>query len=289
MGKKRKVFPVFLLFAVSLIFMLIAALNTRKTIKRTDRPGSEDMKIICPRLNGCADAFLIYNQFGAMMIDTGEEADGELLLDLLREEGITSLDLLVLTHFDKDHIGGAPAILDQIPVRTCYMPASDEEGDRYERLIAALEAGGTKTVFLTEPADLTRLSASITIYPPLAMTYKESTDNNLSLITSIKYQSTALLFMGDAETERVSEYILNQYDYTKYDFIKIPHHGRDVLTTNYLLYVLDPSDVLITSSREEPENPEVLEKLQAEGVRTWLTRDGTVTMIVSREGLSVSQ
>ena len=78
-------------------------------------------------------------------------------------------------------------------------------------------------------------------------------------------------------------------DYTKYDFVKVPHHGRDELSTDYLLYVVNPSDVLITSSREEPENPEVLEKFQAAGAKIWLTRDGTVTMTVKEDGLSISQ
>ena len=288
--RRRKVFPVFLLFVFSLLAMLFAAVSTRKPVqKKSVRNKSEDMEIICPRLNECGDAFLVCNQFGAMMIDTGEMADGDLLLDLLKNEGIDSLDLLVLTHFDKDHIGGAPAILGKIPGKTCYMPASNEEGVLYQEVINALKANGTEIVFLTKQVSLNRLSAEISIYPPLSMTYKEGQDNNLSLVTSIKYRSSALLFMGDAEKERVSEFFLNQYDYTSYDFVKIPHHGRDELSTDYLLYVLNPADVLITSSGEEPENPKVLEKLQAAGAKIWLTKDGTVTMTVKEEGLSISQ
>ena len=288
--RRRKVFPVFLLFVFSLLAMLFAAVSTRKPVqKKAVRNKSEDMEILCPRLNECGDAFLVCNQFGAMMIDTGEMADGDLLLDLLKNEGIDSLDLLVLTHFDKDHIGGAPAILGKIPVKTCYMPASNEEGVLYQEVINALKANGTEIVFLTKQVSLNRLSAEISIYPPLSMTYKEGQDNNLSLVTSIKYRSSALLFMGDAEKERVSEFFLNQYDYTSYDFVKIPHHGRDELSTDYLLDVLNPADVLITSSGEEPENPKVLEKLQAAGAKIWLTKDGTVTMTVKEEGLSISQ
>jgi len=288
--RRTKVLPVFLLFVLSVLAMLFAATSTRKPVqKKTIRNKSEDMEIICPKLHECGDAFLISNQFGAMMIDTGEKADGDLLLDLLRKEGINALDILVLTHFDKDHIGGAPAILSRIPVKTCYMPASNEDGDLYQEVIDALEANGTEIVFLTKQVSLNRLSADISIYPPLSMIYKEGQDNNLSLVTSIKYRSSALLFMGDAEKDRVSEFFLNQYDYTKYDFVKVPHHGRDELSTDYLLYVVNPSDVLITSSREEPENPEVLEKFQAAGAKIWLTKDGTVTMTVKEDGLSISQ
>ena len=302
--RRTKVFPVFLLFVLSVLAMLFAATSTRKPVqKKTIRNKSEDMEIICPKLHECGDAFLISNQFGAMMIDTGEKADGDLLLDLLRKEGINALDILVLTHFDKDHIGGAPAML-RIPAAKSVhhgflngllmhtsnmLRAADMLAELYQEVIDALEANGTEIVFLTKQVSLNRLSADISIYPPLSMIYKEGQDNNLSLVTSIKYRSSALLFMGDAEKDRVSEFFLNQYDYTKYDFVKVPHHGRDELSTDYLLYVVNPSDVLITSSREEPENPEVLEKFQAAGAKIWLTKDGTVTMTVKEDGLSISQ
>ncbi len=153
----------------------------------------------------------------------------------------------------------------------------------------ALKANGTEIVFLTEPVTLNKLSADITISPPLSMTYKDSTENNISLITSVKYQSSALLFMGDAEKERVGEYFLNQYDYTDYDFVKMPHHGRDKRSTEYILYVLDPEDALITSSKEEPEDSEVLQLLKENNVKVWLTRDGSVDMTVDGEGMTLSQ
>lgn len=288
--RSRRFFLVFLLFAFCLLAMVVAGLNTRKPIKkRMNSKKSEELRVICPHLNECADAFLLYNQFGSMMIDTGEKADGDLLLNLLKEKEIDSLDLLVLTHFDKDHIGGAPAILSQIPVKTCYMPVSNETGDIYEEVMEALKANGTEIVFLTEPVTLNKLSADITISPPLSMTYKDSTENNVSLITSVKYQSSALLFMGDAEKERVGEYFLNQYDYTDYDFVKMPHHGRDKRSTEYILYVLDPEDALITSSKEEPEDSEVLQMLKENNVKVWLTRDGSVDMTVDGEGMTLSQ
>ena len=58
---------------------------------------------------GKADALLIRTDDAAIMIDTGENGDGEELVAHLLMLGIDRLDLLILTHYDKDHIGGAEA------------------------------------------------------------------------------------------------------------------------------------------------------------------------------------
>ena len=66
---------------------------------------------------GKADAHLIRTSDAAIMIDTGENGDGAKLLEKLRALGVEKLELLILTHHDKDHIGGAARVLENIPVR----------------------------------------------------------------------------------------------------------------------------------------------------------------------------
>ena len=63
----------------------------------------------------------------AIMIDTGENGDGEKLVKRLGELGVEKLDLLILTHFDKDHIGGADTIIEAIAIDRIVLPS-------YERM-----------------------------------------------------------------------------------------------------------------------------------------------------------
>lgn len=53
----------------------------------------------------------------AIVIDTGPDPDARVPLDLLRTEGITSLELLIISHNDRDHDAGAPAILETYGLR----------------------------------------------------------------------------------------------------------------------------------------------------------------------------
>ena len=64
---------------------------------------------------GKADCILIQESAGgAMLIDTGTRESASAILEFLRARGIDTLETLLLTHMDKDHIGGAAAILQAV-------------------------------------------------------------------------------------------------------------------------------------------------------------------------------
>ena len=64
---------------------------------------------------GKADCILIQeSSVGAMLIDTGTRESASAILEFLRARGIDTLETLLLTHMDKDHIGGAAAILQAV-------------------------------------------------------------------------------------------------------------------------------------------------------------------------------
>ena len=60
---------------------------------------------------GKADAILVRTGEHALLIDTGLNKNGAALVDALRAAGVQSLDVLLITHFDKDHVGGADSVL----------------------------------------------------------------------------------------------------------------------------------------------------------------------------------
>lgn len=89
---------------------------------------------------GQGDATLVRSGDRVALVDTG--ADPELLSVCLDDLGIGTIDLLVLTHFDLDHVGGADAVLGR--VRTVLVGPVGEPDD--ERLRAALRASGARVV-----------------------------------------------------------------------------------------------------------------------------------------------
>lgn len=250
------------------------------------------LKIICPRFATAADAFLLMTGESAVLIDTGEERSAATLLDLLRQNKVQHLDAMILTHFDKDHIGGASEVLDSLQVDKLYRTKFSTDSVPYLSLLEALERHPeTEVITLTETVSFSLDGVSYTLYPPLAEDYSKNPQNNSSIITSVSCQEEGpkLLFMGDAEKARVKEYLSAQYDGTEYDLLKVPHHGRDPKPLERLLEAFVPAHAILTSSNEEREDTELLNALMREGVDTWLTREGTVTVVCGKEELTVQQ
>ena len=61
---------------------------------------------------GKADAILLQFDGHNVLVDTGENGDGKEIVTELESKNVEKIDLLILTHHDKDHIGGADVILD---------------------------------------------------------------------------------------------------------------------------------------------------------------------------------
>ena len=64
--------------------------------------------------------------------------------------GIERLDLLIITHFDKDHVGGADKILENIEVARVLEPDYDKDSKQYRQYCEALEEQGVAAEALCE-------------------------------------------------------------------------------------------------------------------------------------------
>ncbi len=231
--------------------------------------------LYCPDV-GKADAFLLQSAAGSLLIDTGEDpAD---VLALLRSHQVSKLDAVVLSHLDKDHIGGAAAVLEQVEVQTLYRTDREEDSAAYAALVHALSLSDAQSVTVTETLTVSAAGAELTLYPPLSPDYGKDEDNNASLIAAVEAGGVRMLFTGDALKPRVQEFLAEQYDGSDYQLLKVPHHGRETKPTALLLENFSPRYALISSSEEEPENEKLLKRLEKAGVEPLLLREGAVQL-----------
>ena len=71
---------------------------------------------------GKSDCIVIKVEDKTVMIDTGLDQNGEKIADFLEKEQIDVIDYLIISHLDKDHIGGAETILDEVAVSNVIQP-----------------------------------------------------------------------------------------------------------------------------------------------------------------------
>lgn len=235
---------------------------------------------------GKADSIVVQEVTGgAMLIDTGTKESADTVLDFLRQEGISSLSMLILTHMDKDHVGGAAAVLEAVTVERVLQADYDRDNASSSAYKEALAASGVTPERLREPVEASLGEAAIRVLPGEKTAYEQS--NDYSLMTEIVYGSRRMLFAGDAERERLQEYLEGEPQAC--DFLKVPHHGGTEKNSAAFLAATSPAYAVITCSEEEPPDEEILTLLKMAGAKVYLTSDGTVTAECDGRSLRVRQ
>lgn len=238
---------------------------------------------------GKADATLIYHEDFAVLIDAGEEEDAAEILLYMSRKGIRELDALILTHYDKDHVGGADGILRGIPVKAVYGTYPSKESEEYDQYLAALSELQITPSVLREETQLSFGNAIFRIYPPAAESYAEKESNNSSLVLHLTYGQTRFLFAADAEEARIAELLSMPREKLACDLMKVPYHGNDLANLDQLLALATPHYGIITCSDKNPEEQGKMDTLRQAGVSVFLTRNGNVEFSSNGVSVSVSQ
>ena len=236
---------------------------------------------------GKADAILLTTQSGTVLIDAGEKGFGKTILSYLEEKGVERIDYFIITHFDQDHVGGAAKVINNITVGTVLQSNRPKDSEEYEKYVKALDGAGIEPVTVRETYAFALDGVSYTVDPPRQSEYYTDSSNNSSLIVTVRNGENRFLFMGDAQTERLAEFL--DGNPAACDVLKIPHHGKDEPLLGELLEATQPSFAVITSSDEEPESTETVGTLERMGVRVLLTREGAVTLRSDGANIAVSK
>ena len=246
---------------------------------------------------GKADALILKTDDWAAMIDTGEERDGSYIRETLEAAGIDHLNLLLVTHFDKDHVGNAAELLETVGADQVLMP--DYEGTRpeYAAFLSALEAHpetevqritGTETLEI--PAG--SVNTSLTIYaaddPAEIQDTDGEYDNDMSLVAKVICGEKKFLFTGDIEKTRIAQMLDSGEDWTA-DWIKMPHHGRYQKKVEKLLEAVNPFYAVICDGEDQPAEEETLDALKKRQIKEWETADGTVVTVTDGKNIKVRQ
>jgi competence protein ComEC len=194
---------------------------------------------------GNADAILIKNGDRSMLIDAGENGDGDDVVAFLRRQGVQTLDYAIATHPDADHIGGMDVVINEIPVSKfimSIMPAGITPTTKtYIDLLKALDQNNLK-ITKAAPGESYMLGGSrFTILGPVA---EFDSTNDMSVICRLEFGKQRFLFMGDAEKCAENSLLESNTD-LKADFIKLGHHGSDTSSQMAFLKAVNPRYAVI--------------------------------------------
>ncbi|MBR1592119.1 MAG: MBL fold metallo-hydrolase [Ruminococcus sp.] len=196
---------------------------------------------------GKADSMILTSENSTVIIDCGEKGDGKEIINCLEEKNISSVDYLIITHYDKDHVGGAAKVINNIEVKNVLAPDYEEESEEMEKYNKALNESGITPQLLTSDISFTLGNADYTIYAPKQTYYGDDDDNDFSLVMKVTHGNNVLLFTGDAMEQRLEEIM----DIGDCDFLKVPYHGRHLDNLSQFLDAVTPEVAVVCTSKSE--------------------------------------
>ena len=231
---------------------------------------------------GKGDCILIQAGKSAALIDTGYSNTSDDVLSYLRGRGVGHLEFAVITHYDKDHIGGIGAIGKEIPIDTIYLPGYEGVDKNYRTLMKAVDGLGYPTRSVTEQLQLELGNALLTLFPSgvafVPDAYgDEGNDNDLSIAASLINGKDSYLFAGDLEEEGIAAFL--ERGLGRFGVLKVPHHGEKSPLTDELIDDVRPQVAIITDGDDDPADKKTLKLLEESGADVYRTStDGTIVI-----------
>ena len=226
---------------------------------------------------GQADSILIKEKNTNILIDAGNNEDGENLVNYLKNDlNIDKLNMIIGTHPHEDHIGGLDNIIDSFDINTILMPNATSTSKTFESVLNSIENKNYKITIpkIGEEFNYDNIKLKV-IYTGT----NEKDLNNSSIVLKLTYFNNKFLFTGDA-TSKVEKKILNKD--IESDVLKIGHHGSEYSTTNDFLDKVNPKYAIIEVGKNNTyKHPKqtTLDKLNAKNIKIYRTDlDGTIKL-----------
>lgn len=229
---------------------------------------------------GSSTAFLSGGQ--TLLVDCGGSASdsaGDIAADYFAALGVVELDLLVLTHFDEDHVNGLARLFDRMSVAEIAVPGGGLAPPLPDELSALFEQEGARVRFVGETLRLELGDADVSLFPPLG----GGSSNESGLFALCSAGEFDVLVTGDADA-LVERMLVREQVVPDLEVLAAGHHGAAGSTSEVLLDAVKPEMVLVScgwNSYGHPA-PEMLERLRVRGIPAFRTdRLGTVCVYVN--------
>ena len=276
---------------VCLIAASVAVIRLQKSSGQSNLSEyPQDELVIVNLAVGKADAAFISYGGTLGMIDTGTKESYEKVKKIMDMNKQSSLDYLIITHYDKDHVGGAVSLLQEYDVEKVYLPDYVSSKNGYEDIMEAVK-GRDDVVFVSSEELISVGDMTMQIIPPSdpsgLNTDADNMDNDLSLLCMVNFMNKKFLFTGDIEKDRIKQLKKDDID-LKADWIKIPHHGGYEDNSKKLLSLVSPKYSVISTGPEKPADAELLKLLAEVGIKNFSTTKGDVVTLCDGEKIDVS-
>jgi competence protein ComEC len=195
---------------------------------------------------------------------------------------MSSLDALLLTHGDPDHIGGAMPLIEDFSPHEVWQGIPVPRAIPLQAVLARASTSGIPIEERRAGEDFHVGGARVVVLHPSPPDWERPrVRNDDSVVLEVIFGDVALLLTGDVGSD-VERQILPRLIPARTRVLKVAHHGSRTSTSQELLDAWRPDIALISCGRMNPFGhpaPDVMARLKAIGARIYRTDlDGEITV-----------
>jgi competence protein ComEC len=239
---------------------------------------------------GQGDALYIKSPSGRQAVIDGGPSNA--LLKRLREvmpPFDRSIDLVIATHPDKDHIAGLPALFDRYTIGS-YGESGVRSSSTYDLALAERVRREGLRPLLPKRGDVFDLGSGVSLtilFPDRDVSGVET--NTSSIVALLSYGKTRMLLMGDAPLQVERYLVALDPKALESDVLKVGHHGSKTSTVGELLEAVSPRYAVISAAKDNSyghPHAEVVARLRAAS-STILSTAERGTIMIESDGVSL--
>lgn len=230
-----------------------------------------------------------------ILIDGGGTEFGDfdvgknILAPYLLDRKIKTLDYVIISHFDTDHVQGILYVMEILNIKNIVIGKQYDKSENFDKFLKIAKQKNIK-INVVKIGDRLSIEKDVyfdVIWPDDKNMITDNWINNNSLICKLVYRNFSMLFTGDIEKE-AEELILSKNINLKSDILKIAHHGSKTSTSENFLKAVSPRIALIGVGENNNfghPNEYVLERLKENGAKIYRTdTDGEISIVVEKKG-----
>lgn len=223
---------------------------------------------------GQGQCVILQSEGKTFVVDCGGDGDtttADIAAGRLLSQGISSLDGLILTHYDRDHAAAAPYLLSRVPANVLYLPnCNDGDGTAF-----TLKSGISPYIIVDEILSISYGTTKITLIP----SQRNLSDNESGMCILFQTENYDILITGDRSITGELELLRNVL-LPELEVLIVGHHGSKYSTSEALLEAASPEVAIISVGQDNYYGhpaEETLQRLQEAGCDIYRTdQNGTV-------------
>ncbi|HWR41815.1 ComEC/Rec2 family competence protein [Sporomusa sp.] len=245
---------------------------------------------------GQGDAILIRTKDQVVLIDTGDVPARDKLVSMLKSQGISTIDKLIITHPHADHIGGAAALFEHFSVKQVYDSGQKTTSNLYKQYLTQIQKRNIPFSVVTAGTtiELGNEAALNVLAPEQPFIGGSEPDlNNNSIVAKLVYGNFSMMLTGDAEQESEERMLKKGAANLKSTLLKSGHHGSKTSSSVPFLQAVSPEAALISLGANNDyhhPHPSTLKKYNEKKIKVYRTdTDGTLTVTTDGKTYAIAK